>query len=225
MNNTKCCAPASFSIAFLLIASVATFASAQDGLKIEKSKPVIEYKHFDPKNLPDPPPPLGPGEAAVTEYRFEMNTDGRFSFNGPAPEGNPIKLNVKIQSMSITLGLKVVIWLPKDCPKILEAHEDGHSKIAQAYYVDAEKVARALAAKVVGKEAAGEGKDLQSAGNDAMGKVNQKLLDDYLETVQSPCQTAQTAFDRITAHGTNLRPAAKDAVDLAIKEAKEKKTK
>lgn len=83
----------------------------------------------------------------------------------------------------------------------------------------------ALTAKVVGKNASGEGKDLQAAGSDAMAKVNQKLLDDYLESVQKPCETAQTAFDRMTAHGTNLRPSAKEAVDLSIKEGKEKKAK
>jgi hypothetical protein len=208
-----------------LLITLSSIARAQDAVKVEKAKPVIEYKRFDPKNLPDPPPPLGPGEAAVTVYRFEVNSDGRFAFNGPAPAGDPVKIAVKVTRISLTLGLTVTIWLPKECPKALEAHEDGHLKIAEAFYVDADKVARQLAAKVVGKQASGEGKDLQAAGSDAMGKVNQKLLDDYLAAIQQPCETAQTAFDRMTAHGTNQRPTAKDAVNLSIKEAKAKKQK
>jgi hypothetical protein len=203
-----------------------SIASAEDAIKVVKNKPVVEYKQFDPKNLPDPPPPLGPGEAAVTEYRFAINSDGRFSYQGPDnPANGSNKYEVKIERISLTLDLKVTIWLPKNCPKSLEAHEDGHLKIAEAFYADADKTARLLALKVIGTKTTGEGKDIASAGSAAMEKVNQKLLDDYLDKVQKQCETAQEAFDRMTAHGTKKEPAAKEAVPMAIKEGKEKKGK
>jgi hypothetical protein len=203
-----------------------SIASAEDAIKVVKNKPVVQYKRFDPANLPDPPPPLGPGEAAVTEYSFGINSNGRFSYPGPdKPAGGSNKYEVKIEQISLTLDLKVTIWLPKNCPKPLEAHEDGHLKIAEAFYADAEKTARLLALKAIGTKATGEGKDIQTAGGNAMEKVNQKLLDDYLDKVQKPAETAQVAFDRLTAHGTKAQPTAKEAVPMAIKEAKEKKGK
>jgi hypothetical protein len=215
-----------FVPALLICIISGSIASAEDAIKVVKSKPLVEYKRFDPKNLPDPPPPLGPGEAAVTEYRFGINSDGRFSYSGPnKPADGSDKYEVKIERIALTLDLKVTIWLPKTCPKSLEDHEDGHLKIAEAFYADADKAARLLALKVIGTKAAGEGKDIASAGGNAMEKVNQKLLEDYLDKVEKPCETAQEAFDRMTAHGTKKTPTAKDAVPLAIKEGKEKKGK
>lgn len=213
-------------LAAALLAFCAAIASAQDAIKIVKNKPVVEYKHFDPKNLPDPPPPLKPGEAAVTDFTFAINSNGSFSYRGPdKPADGSNKYEVRIERIVLTLDLKVTIWLPKNCPKPLEEHEDGHLKIAEAFYADADKTARLLALKVIGTKATGEGEDAASAGGNAMEKVNQKLLDDYFDKVQTPCRTAQEAFDQMTAHGTKKAPTAKEAVPLAIKEAKEKKGK
>jgi len=202
----------------------ASIASAQDAIKIEKAKTVVEYKRFDPANLPDPAPPLGPGEAAVCVYSYELNANGRYSNGGPPIVGDGVtKVEVKIEQMTIKLDLKVTIWLPKNAVKPLEAHEDGHRVIAENFYADAEKVARGLAAKVVGKKVSGEGKDAQAAGQSAMNNACQKLLDDYLEAVNKPCNTAQEAFDRITVHGANQKVTVKDAIDAAMKEGRGKK--
>jgi hypothetical protein len=196
-------------------------AAAEDAITIEKNKPAIEYKRFDPAHLPDPPPPLEKGESAVCVYQFEMNANGRYSYAGPPlPADAPADIEVKVERMTVTVNLKVTIWLPKNAPPLLEAHEEGHRQIAEAFYADAEKVARGLATKVVGSKVKGQGKDMQSAGNDAMNKACQKLLDDYLAALNAPCKTAQDAYDRMTAHGINQRLTAKEAVQLAIKEAK-----
>lgn len=200
----------------------APMAIAEDAVKVDKAAPVVEYKRFDPAHLPDPPPPLAPGEQAVCVYRFEMNVNGRYRFDDKPADKPPVKAEIQIAGVSIDLALKITIWLPNNSPKSLEAHEEGHRQIAEAFYAEAEKTARALAEKVIDQKASGEGENAKSAAGAAMESVNQKLIDDYLKQVDGPCEKAQAALDTMTNHGRRDKPAAVEAVVLALKKAREK---
>jgi hypothetical protein len=206
---------------FLLMSLVAFSAVAQEAVVVEKAKVTVEYKRFDPQRLPDPAPPLHAGEAAVTVYQYGVETDMRYSYAGPPPaKGAAVKLDFKMERMTVKLNLTVTIWLPEKAGERLTAHEEGHRAIAERFYADADKTARKLAEKVVGKSVRGEGDDVDAAGRNAIARVNQGLCDEYLKIIGDPCDKAQTAFDRLTDHGRKEKPAAKEAVEMAVTEGK-----
>jgi hypothetical protein len=217
------------AVLMLGIVSAAWADQAKPAVKVEKADVAVEYKRFDPQNLPDPPPPLKPGEAAVCVYHFGVEVDSQYSYTEPggtgqaAPNGQPVKLEVKVEEVSVRLSLGVTIWLPKGADNGLTAHEEGHRRIAEHYYASADALANGLATKLVGQKVIGEAKDLHAAGRAAVDRVNQKLCADYLAAVNQPCERAQGAFDRLTDHSRNERPTAEQAVGLAIKEAAAKK--
>jgi hypothetical protein len=194
-------------------------------VKVEAADVAVEYKRFDPRKPPDPPPPLKPGEAAVCVYKFGVEVDARYSYRAPAPgapraaKDAPTRVDVKIEGVTARLSLGVTIWLPADATPALTAHEEAHRRIAEHYYATAGAVAKELASKLVGQQASGEGKDHQSAAKAAVDEVNQKLCKGYLDAVNDPCERAQEAFDRLTDHSRKPKPTADEAVKLAIREA------
>src|SRR5207237_5052545 len=129
-----------------MIFLAASVARADEVVKVERAEAAVEYKRFDPGHLPEPPPPLENGEQAVCVYRFDVETDARYSYAQPAdaPKG-PVAVEVKVVGMNVKLKLTVTIWLPKDAPEQLVAHEEGHRAIAERFYAGAEKTARLLA--------------------------------------------------------------------------------
>jgi hypothetical protein len=202
----------------LVVGLLASPVWGAQSVKVEKGKTAVEYKYFDPRHLPDPPPPLEKGEAAVTVYSYGVETNLRYSYP-QKPGRGPVKVNFKIESITVTLTLKVTIWLPEDPPAQLKAHEEGHLAISEAFYEKAEPTARGLAEKEVGRVVVGEGSDIDAAGQAVIQKVSTRLCDAYLNAMNGPCSKAQDAFDRITDHGRSPRPSAKEAVEQSLKES------
>src|SRR4051794_15639708 len=74
-----------------------------EAVKVEMGEVAVEYKRFDPHNLPDPPPPLNPGEAAVCIYNYGVQVDSRYSYAAPpaTPPGEATKLEVTVERVSL----------------------------------------------------------------------------------------------------------------------------
>ncbi|HSI32410.1 MAG TPA: hypothetical protein VK986_02380, partial [Tepidisphaeraceae bacterium] len=138
-------------IALLLIAALPATAE----VKVEKAEPTVEYKEFDPKKPPVLDPPFKPGEAAACLYRFEVDADVAFATRPrravPGSKGEP-PVDVVISGLTVRLKLAITIWLPTGASDRLKEHEEGHRRLAEAYYAKAEQYARAQAAKVDGKK-------------------------------------------------------------------------
>jgi hypothetical protein len=208
-------------VAVGLLAGVAL--GADEAVRVERPKATVEYKQFDPKNLPDPPPPIEAGEAAVCVYKFGVEADVKYSYRAPAnPPPGPVKVDVKIEGVMLRLSLGSTIWLPTDANQHLKDHEEGHRQIAEHYYAGADRLAKGLAGKLVGQTVSGEGKDAKAAGRAAIDGVSRKLCDEYLKAINGPCGRAQAAFDRMTDHSRKDVPSAKEAVGRAIREAESK---
>jgi hypothetical protein len=209
-----------------MLAMLAPAARGADSVTIEKAKVKVAYKTFDPKHLPDPPPPVHEGEAAATVYGFGVETGLQYTYvetprRGGGGGAGPVKLDFKMDHVTLKLSMTVTIWLPEGANDQLKAHEEGHRQLAEIFYADAEKAARKVASAMAGKSVSGEGSDIEAAGKAAIERVNKSLCDQFLKIVADPCERAQTAFDRITDHGRKEKPAAKEAVELAVKEGRE----
>ena len=194
-------------------------AAAVTAVTVVRKDVEVTYKTYDPQHMPDPAPPLSPGESAICLYRYGLATDMRYTFTKPAGGGGggPVSMDFKITRMTVTVTLSVTIWLPADPPAQLRAHEEGHRAICEAFYADAERVARGLAEKEVGRVVRGTGKDVEAAGKDVVDKVTTRICDAYLAAIHTPCDKGQDVYDDLTSHGRNGRPASKEAVEMAVK--------
>jgi hypothetical protein len=196
--------------------AVGAARGAEPVVKVEKEKVKVEYKYFDPRHLPDPPPPISNGEAAVTVYGLGIETYVRYGYVEPRAHKGPVKVDFKISQVTVTLKCTVTEWLPENPPAALRAHEDGHRAIVERFYDNAEKTARALAQKEAGKTLTGQGEDAEAAGKVVINKVTERVNAGYSKAIVDPCKKAQEKFDTLTAHGTNGKDA-KEAVGEAMK--------
>lgn len=207
--------------AVLLVGLLCHAVRAEEAVKVEKAKVKVEYKTFDPNHLPDPAPPVEKGESAVTVYGFGVETALQYTYAETPRGGSPVKMDFRMERVTLKLSMTVTVWLPEEANEQLKAHEEGHRQIAEIFYADAEKAARKVAARAQGKSVSGEGTDISSAGRAAVERVNKSLCDQFLNEVATPCQRAQEAFDRMTDHGRKAEPTAKEAVELSVKEGRE----
>ena len=193
-------------------------------VKVEKAEPTVEYKEFDPKKPPVLDPPFKPGEAAACLYRFEVDADVAFATRPrravPGTKGEP-PVDVVISGLTVRLKLAITIWLPTGATDRLKEHEEGHRRLAEAYYAKAEAIAKAQAAKVDGKKFVAAGLEKAKAEITAMNKT---VCDGYLEAINRPCDVAQKVFDELTDHGVKKSPTTDEGVKLAL-EAAEKSEK
>ena len=186
-------------IGFLLLSGYARGAE----VTIDAQPPVIEHRSFDPKHPPADMPKLHPHEAAVTQSYFgaESRVGGEVIDRQQTADG--WRASIKVDTVRITLHLRVTVWLPDGAvPKIVN-HEEGHRSISEHYYKDAEAIARKEAEALVGRTVTGRGSTPESAGDNALQQAAEELGGRYLAQTDKPCSQAQDRYDQITAHGTN----------------------
>jgi hypothetical protein len=199
-------------VVVLMLILLPRLAAAE--VTINRTDAVIERRMFDPSNPPPDMPKLESTEAAVTESYFSVNTNIGGQVIDQQKTDNGCRTSIKVDTVQVTLRLRVTVWLPNGAvPKIVN-HEEGHRAIAEYYYRDAESVARHFAEEFIGQTISGSGKDCDSAGEIATKQAAQLLGAKYLGQVDVPCAKAQEIYDQITEHGTN---AVKE--EKAIKQA------
>src|SRR4029450_146088 len=119
--------------------------------------------------------------------------------------------SIKVDTAPMTLRLPVPTWLPTGAVPKLVKHEEGHKDLAEHYYKDAERIARAEAEKLIGQTVTGTGKDFEEAGDTALKRAAEEVGQRYLGQTDVPCGKAQEFYDQITRHGTN---AVKEAAAI-----------
>ncbi|HEY7086565.1 MAG TPA: hypothetical protein VH518_00670 [Tepidisphaeraceae bacterium] len=197
-----------------LFAGPTTFTRGE--VTIDRTDAVIEHKTFDPKHPPADMPSLHPNEAAVTQSFFgaESHVGGEVVDRHAVPEG--CQASIKVDSVHMTVRLRITVWLPKDAPPKLVKHEEGHRELAEHFYKDAESIAREEAQKLIGQTVTGTGKNCEEAGDNALKHAAQELGQRYLARTDIPCSKAQEIYDQLTLHGTNAFAESK-AIEEAIR--------
>ena len=205
--------------ALFVVVALAGGARADDdkAITIDKQPATVATRTFDPRRPPAEMPKLKRGEAAVTESGFGCGVQlevQKLTANGETRE-------VKIVGVRADLKLEVTIWLPKDVTKKIRVHEEGHRMISEYYYQDADKIAREVAKKYIGKQIDFKGADVQAA----IKKEATRFCEEYLAAVEAPSQKAQEKYDEITDHGRNRVPeqrAIEESIKWAMKQGDQK---
>jgi hypothetical protein len=201
------------SVIIISLCQCAAFAD----VTITRTDAVIEHRVFDPKNPPAEMPALAANEAAVTESFFAAESRVGGSVIDQQKSDNGCRASIKIDTVQMTLKLRITVWLPSGAvPKIVN-HEEGHRAIAEKFYEHADVAAKKWADAMIGETISASGNDCASAGEAATKRAADSLGTKYMGTVDVPCAKAQEIYDQITAHGTN---AIKE--EKAIREAIER---
>lgn len=189
---------------------------------IDRKPPHVERRTFDPGHPPADMPPLQGGEAAFTESKFDCQVGMKYQVVGHkrGPDGCITTLNV--QSIQATLQLDVIIWLPKGAAPKLVAHEEGHRRIAEQVYGDAQRVARTVAGTIDGKTVTGQGDDCAAADKKATDSSARQFCTEYLKRTSDIARQVGDIYDELTAHGTRAEPGEDEAIRQAFKRSRAK---
>jgi len=208
----------------LVVLFVASFAvRAADPVSVTKAAPKVERKTFDPADPKSPKPPLKANEIALCEYVFRIEVDFRFAPVSVTPAAGGFRASVRIDSVAVRLSMPVTIWLPKGVDDHVRAHEEGHLRIAEAFYKDAQAAAREAAKGVVGAPVEGEGKDKNAAVQAALQKAAAGISDRYVVAVKGPTDEVEQIYDRITDHSRVRDVTSEAGVKLAMEEWRKSK--
>src|SRR5678815_2540723 len=158
------------AIVFVVVFS-ACAAFAADAVTINRAAPSVEHRKFDRNNPPADMPQLEPQEAAVTKSVYGIGTQFSVQLEGEQKKIGRSTAKVKVTSVSVDVSLKITVWLPNDATKVIADHEEGHRKLSEYFYKDAEKIARNIAQGYVGKIYEGEGSDTEAATHSAIEKA------------------------------------------------------
>jgi hypothetical protein len=165
---------------------------------------------FDPASPPPDMPPLDPGENAECVSDFGANAN----VAGQTRRTDATHATLTVSQVTVTLQLKITIWVPTNVTQLVLEHEEGHRQISEYYYRTADKIARRIAANYLGKQVEITGTDLNATSMQVLKQMGSEITDDYDHELNP--EPTQLLYDSITDHSRN-GVAAQDAVDHALK--------
>ncbi len=203
---------------FLIMSCIAALAGAAEDVRVNKTKPTLVYKYFDPAKPPAEMPRRSPSQGAITTANWGLALTVSYVDAGgePTPEG--FESSVTITSVFMKLELGITIWLPNNPDKWLREHEEGHRRISERYYSGAEKIAKTTGGRFVGKTYTGKGKTAYQAQLAARTAATSEIGKAYLSESKTPSLTINEIYDRITQHGANTKVTPDEAIEQAYKE-------
>jgi len=212
-----------------MLAAALILAVARDvagNVTIEKKPPAVEHKTFDPADPPKEMPPLNAGESAVTESRFECKVELNYQEGKHERHDGKCTSSVQVQSVRAVLELRVIIWLPQQAPAKLSAHEEGHRRIAERVYRDAEKAAREVGRQLDGTTVIGTAETCAAAERQATQDAASRFCQAYMDRTAAVVGKVGDRYDELTSHGRKTKPDEDEAIREAFeKEAPSRKEK
>jgi hypothetical protein len=201
------------ALSFCVLSVLAPCVLAEPAATAVKKPAVIERKIFNPKKLPNPPPPLGKNEVAVcvASTRCAAIFDTETVAQRRTARG--IEASVHIPRIAATVDLKITIWLPENANETVKEHEETHRMIVERVYANADKAALESARRCVGRTYTGVGATLDAAERDAVQKAQKELMQGYMARAGNVWARVNEIFDDITAHGTRSVPGVRKYVD------------
>jgi hypothetical protein len=198
--------------------SGAVTSPARDPVEVNKQKAEVARRTFDPKRPPSGMPPLSVNEAAVTHSAYGVGAQIQVVVLNESRSAGQVVSEMKIESVKVDTTLAITIWLPRNASKALAAHEEGHRRISEMFYDEADRIARQVARPYVGRTIRGAGRSPKVAREAAMTDIITEINSAYMSRTQMPSSRVNELFDRITDHGRNARISVDDAIQRALRQ-------
>jgi hypothetical protein len=193
----------------------AVYGQAEDAVKVNARPATVKYETFDPRNKPANMPSLKGNEAATCQAQFGVGAQVEVEVTEDKQADGQHAVTAKVEGITVSTNLAITIWLPRNAAAAIKAHEEGHRKISESFYKDAEKIARSAASGCIGKSLSGRGRTTDSAANAAISQVTSQINGKYMAATQLPAAKVNEAFDEITDHGRK-KIAVEKAIEMAM---------
>ncbi|MBZ0184823.1 MAG: hypothetical protein K8F91_01135 [Candidatus Obscuribacterales bacterium] len=181
---------------------------------VDKRPPHVSKKWFDPGNPPNPGPDLKSGEKGATRYHYNLSVNFDLDMVSKEKTESGYKVKIRPKDIRVTLTLPIIMWLPQNTTRKMLAHEEGHVRICEFIYYDAEKLVRFHAESMASSHFAGEGKTEAESVKVAYRRAAEDLNQIYRRYVFDYSRCVGEEYDRLTRHGLDPLPE-----DIAIDKA------
>jgi|GEM_PF-1306732 hypothetical protein len=185
-----------FSSLLLLAMAPACAIESYDVL-VKKAAPTIERRTFKKRSEPK----LAKGEKGRTDTKFQLGVHFEIDVIDTRKIGDRIMVTIRPTQTEAKLSLPITIWTPEDAPEKFLDHEDGHRKIAERIYDEADALIRFHSRAILGKLFQGEGADEPSAVKSAYQLAASQLNDLYRTAIYNYSRCVNEEYDRLTRHG------------------------
>jgi len=165
--------------------------------RIEKQPVTVAIHTFDPAAPPADMPPLAEGEEAECDSNFVSDA----GLKAQSERIDATHVVVTVTDVRVRLQLKINIWVPKSATQHVMEHEQGHQRISEHYYQNADQVAEQISAPYLGKRISVSGADLDAEANGLLQKMGADITAEYNRRLNP--NPAQQRFDDITDHSRN----------------------
>jgi hypothetical protein len=159
---------------------------------------VVSYAYYDragPK-----PSEISEGMDGDTKYAFGCNPAFAFHVTRLAA-GEPF--NFQIETVTMHLGLKITITLPKGEYDKLKDHEEGHRIIVEYFYSLGPTVARQAGGLITGIEQTSSATEYEAAKTEVFTRATDEVEIEYMKYIRDLCGQANDYYDELTDHGRN----------------------
>jgi hypothetical protein len=185
-------------------------------ITIDHAPPVSFTSLYDPRLPSTHMPAPEANELGVTIANFSCHASVTGHVFLQFPSGEDVVAAVRVDTVHVTLHLRVDEWLDRRAGAKILAHEDGHAMIARHFYDRSDVIAAIIAKNMIGTDFYGSGPDAETAATDALNVAARQIDKEYMQQVRDPSEIVQDAYDQITEHGTNQIDEI-DAIEQALR--------
>jgi hypothetical protein len=162
---------------------------------------------------------LSRGEGALTTWFYRCSNVLAYEVQSESSLNQTVSVEIIVAGINMHIGLNIDVFLQGDAPTELRAHENGHVKICQMIYQDAQANAHEAAQAVLGRKFSGAGSGRKQALENALNAASEAICSVYrAHTVLRANKTSDT-YDRITKNG-QAKVNVDEAIETAFKQAK-----
>jgi hypothetical protein len=207
---------------FGIVLIALSLIGAADPITIDKRPPTTQRVIVEnPATMPSRSD-ANANEDAWCQFFFNCSVKLKYDVidRRPARTGSDmLSVTAKIRRVDVTITLENTLFLPRHSTEKLNAHENGHRRINERVYEDAQDAARAAAEAVMTKSWQGWGPDEDAAGKDATDKAVKELCDQYLRSTADRALRIGRIYDELTNHGRRMNPKEDEAIERAFRAA------
>ena len=192
--------------------------SNQDVVSVEKqpetiSRHLLEHASIKLRKM-------SKAEGALTTWFFRCSNVLTYEIQSESSLNQTVSVEIIVTGVNMRIGLNMDVFLKEDAPEELRAHEDGHVKICQLIYQEAEVKARKAAQSVLRRKFSGAGSGRKQALENALNGASEAICSLYRDETVALANKTSDSYDKITDDG---RAAVKvgDAIAMAFKQGKQ----